>query len=45
METLSNDVGVKICTDRQVTRAAQRDRRRKKSVEVSPGSCPPVARP
>jgi hypothetical protein len=34
METFSNDVGVKIRTDRQVTRAVKRDRRRKKSVEV-----------
>jgi hypothetical protein len=37
METLSNDVGVKIRTNRQVTRAVKRDRRRKKSVEVPSG--------
>jgi hypothetical protein len=42
METLSNDVGVKIGTDRQVTHAAKRDRRRKKSVEVPLGSRQPA---
>ena len=45
METRSNDVGVKVRTDRQVTHAVTRDRRRKKSVEVPPGSCQPAAGP
>jgi hypothetical protein len=45
MGTLSNDVGVKIRTNRQVTRAVKRDRRRKKSVEMPPNACHPATGP